>query len=389
MANRRAQIRLQAPVLRWARERAQLEPAQLARKLQVTPEAVEAWERSGEISVARANNLAHHTHTPLGFLYLPAPPEERLPIADFRTRSGDAPDRPSPDLLETVYLMQRRQLWLRDELTDAGAKPLGFVGGSVNAKAGPVAAAMADVLQLRDGWAAAEGTWTDALTRLRDRVEAAGVLLVFNGIVGNNTSRKLNRDEFQGFALVDEYAPLIFVNGTDFKSAQMFTIAHEMAHILLGASGVSRFRNLQLETDHSAEVTCDAAAAEFLVPAGELDAYWPVAGKTEDPYRAIARKFKVSALVSARRALDRGLIGGGDFHEFYEAGRHIDWGLLQSKSSGGDFWNNQRWRVGHRFGSAVYRAVKEGRLTYRDAYRLTGLGGGAFEKMPAELGIEA
>ena len=388
MTRRRAQLKLQAPVLRWARERAKLEPEQLARKLHVTLEAVEAWERSGEISIARADNLAHHTRTPLGFLYLPEPPDERLPISDFRTRSGDVPQRPSPDLLETVYLMQRRQLWMRDELTDEGADPLGFVGNHVTAEARQVAAAMADVLQLRGGWAAAEGTWTDALTRLRDRVESAGVLLVFNGIVGNNAYRKLDREEFQGFALVDEYAPLIFVNGTDFKSAQMFTIAHEMAHILLGESGVSRFRNLQLETDYSAEVTCDAAAAEFLVPAAELDAYWPVAGKTEDPYRSIAREFKVSTLVSARRVLDLGLIGRDDFHEFYEEGRDIDWGLMRSKSKGGDFWNNQRWRVGSRFGSTVYRAVKEGRLTYREAYRLTGLGGKSFENMPTELGIE-
>ena len=83
-----------------------------------------------------------------------------------------------------------------------------------------------------------EGSWTNALRTLRDHIESAGVLVVFNGVVGNNTHRKLDVDEFQGFALVDEYAPLIFVNNSDYKTAQIFTLAHELSHIFVGESEV-------------------------------------------------------------------------------------------------------------------------------------------------------
>ena len=127
MSSRRLQITLQPEVLRWARERAKLQPEELAQKMGVKlPDRVLKWEKDGAISVAQVDRLAKCTYTPLGFLYLEEPPDERLPITDFRTREGTPP--PSPDLLETVYLMQRRQAWMRDELIEDGAEPLDFVG---------------------------------------------------------------------------------------------------------------------------------------------------------------------------------------------------------------------------------------------------------------------
>ena len=390
MASRRLKIRLQPEVLRWARERAVFTHERLAGKLGVRPEAVLEWERSGRISVAQADKLADHTHTPLGFLYLTEPPEDRLPIPDLRTRDDDAPPGLSPDLLETVYLMQRRQLWMRDEIIEEGGETLGFVGAcGLDSSPRRVAAAMREALDLTHGWAAAERTWVDGLRRLRDRVEEAGVLVVFSGVVGNNTRRKLDREEFQGFALVDEYAPLVFVNSSDFKAAQMFTLAHELVHIFVGEAGVSSLEALQ-PSRFETERFCNRTAAEFLVPEEELRTFWQrTARQATDPYQSVARRFKVSSLVAARRALDLGLIPRETFFEFYDKYRDNEWRLNQRRESndGGNFWNTQKWRVGPRFGAAVARAVKEGRLSYREAYRLTGLRGDTFERMPQKMRI--
>ena len=123
MASRRQQITLHPEVLRWARERAGLSQDDLAKKMNVKPERVPEWESTGKISIAQADRLAARTYTPLGYLYLPKPPAEPLPIRDFRTRGDDPPKRPSPNLLDTVYHMQRRQAWMRDDLIEGERRP--------------------------------------------------------------------------------------------------------------------------------------------------------------------------------------------------------------------------------------------------------------------------
>lgn len=385
MSSRRLQITLQPDVLRWARKRAKLQPEELAKKMGVKqPERVLQWEDDGVISVAQVDKLAKCTYTPLGFLYSKEPPEDRLPIADFRTREGTPP--PSPGLLETIYLMQRRQAWMRDELIEEGAEPLDFVGAyGMETPTQRVAEAMREALQLTDGWAETQNTWSDALRLFQNRLDVTGVLVCFNGVVGNNTRRKLNQNEFQGFALADEYAPLVFVNSADFKAAQMFTLAHELAHLFIAKSGVSTFEVLQPASNET-ETFCDKAAAEFLVPEDELRAFWSHAG-TNNPYQAIARRFKVSSVVAARRALDLGLIDTEVFLSFYKQNAN-EWLInQQSETGGGNFWNTQKWRIGPRLATAIVRAVREQRMLYREAYNLTGLWGNTFENIPEKMGL--
>ena len=244
---------------------------------------------------------------------------------------------------------------------------------------------MREVLQLPGGWAQAEGTKNDALRRLRSRFDAVGVLVCFNGVVGNNSRRKLDPKEFQGFALADEYAPLIFVNNADFRAAQIFTLAHELAHLFIAKTGVSTLEALQPSPDDT-EKFCDKAAAEFLVPAEELRAFWSRSG-TNNPLQAVATKFKVSSIVAARRALDLKLISTDTFFNFYRANAKEWDGNQPREDDGGNFWNTQKWRIGPRFATAIVRAVKEERMLYREAYNLTGLWGDTFEDMPEKLGV--
>ncbi len=382
MSGRRAQRRLQPAVLRWARERAGLGVETLAARVRVRANRVVEWEESGRISISQADRLARCTHTPLGHLYLHEPPDDRLPIPDFRAPEV-RPRRPSPDLLDTVYLMARRQAWMRDEMIEDGAGPLPFVGccapGSTPAGA---AAVMREHLELEPGWAARRRSWTDALRGLRECAEAHGMLVVFNGVVGNDTHRKLDRHEFQGFALIDRYAPLIFVNGADFKAAQMFTLAHELAHVFAGAAGVTNLDAAQAPV-HDMERFCNAVAAEFLVPEEELTAHWRRGGAVADALQAVARQFKVSVLVAAWRTLHQGLIDRDEFRRFYDA--YQQHAARRPDESGGNFWNSQNVRIGRRFGAAVRRAVMEGRLSWREAYSLTGLRGDAFDTFARRL----
>ncbi len=205
--------------------------------------------------------------------------------------------------------------------------------------------------------------------------------MVVNGVVGNNTHRTLATDEFRGFVLVDEYCPLLFVNGRDSKAAQTFTLAHELAHVFFGRSAAFDLRRMQPAED-PIEQACNRVAAEFLVPESELRQIWPSVQSDPEPFQAVAYQFKVSSLVAARRALDLSLITKDQFFNFYDS--HLSHERRTSdgeRGGGGDFYNNQNLRVGRRFAIEVANAAAEGgRLLYSEAYDLTGLYGITFHK---------
>lgn len=382
VSDRRLELSLQPSVLRWARERSSLDLEELAHKAGVKVERVRDWEETGRISIAQVERLAQKTHTPEGFLYLPFPPEDRLQIPDLRTVGDTPPPRPSPDLLDTVHAMERRQAWMRDELIEQGADRLPFVGSATpDAPTEDVARAMRDVLDLQGGWAADVPTWTDALRMLHGRIDEAGVLTVSNGVVGNNTHRRLDPDEFRGFSLVDEYASLVFVNAADFKSAQMFTLIHELAHIWMNASGVDNPNLGDPDAPRpDIEQRSNAIAAEFLIPAADLRVVWARVSNSADRFEQVARIYKTSRIVAARRALDLNLIGRTEFFDFYAEYEAEERRTQRPQGEGGDFWKTQGARLGRRFSQAVVEAVQEGRLLYRDAYSLTGLQGPTFDK---------
>jgi Zn-dependent peptidase ImmA (M78 family) len=346
-----------------------------------------AWEAE-EVrpTLKQLERYARETRTPFGYLLLPEPPNERLPIPYFRTGEEHAPQRPSsPDLLDPIQTMQRRQDWFREWLFENGADPLGFIGAAdVREGVEALATRMRDALGFPADWARALPTWTDALKTLRDAMDIVGIVVVTNGVVGNNTHRKLDPDEFRGFVLVDDLAPLVFVNGADAKAAQMFTLAHELAHLWFGQSAAFDLKNLE-PADNRTERACNAVAAEFLVPAAELRAQWEHVRRDDRPFDHLARYFKVSAIVAARRALDLGLVDRETFFTFYRD--HIATARRRTEDAegGGDFYLNQNVRLGRRFAAAVVQAVHEGRLAYRDAYTLTGLWGRTFENYVAEL----
>src|SRR5581483_3495536 len=258
-------------LLRWARERARLREETLLRQFPKLRE----WEAgTTKPTLRQVEAFADATASPLGYLFLPEPPEDALPIPDFRTLDDQPIRRPSANLLDTIFDMQRRQAWLREDRIEAGHEPLPFIG-SVTADAAParIAAAMRRTVGAVAGWADLHGTWTDALSWLRNRAEMIGIIVVINGVVGNNTRRKLDPEEFRGFVLPDDYAPFVFLNGSDGKAAQMFTLAHELAHLWINQAGVFNLRDMQPAPD-SRERFCNAVAAEFLIPEEELRRVW-------------------------------------------------------------------------------------------------------------------
>jgi Zn-dependent peptidase ImmA (M78 family) len=377
-------VNVKPDLIRWAIERSGRSLDVLVRYLP----RIEAWE-SGDAqpTLKQLETLAKKTWTPIGYFFLSEPPEEKLPVPDFRTARDEPVRRPSPNLIDTLHTMQRRQSWIRDYLIEMGHAPLAFIGSAKpTEKVESVATSIRRMLDIGDGWAGRVSSWTLALSVLREAAETAGIFVVINGVVGNDTHRKLDPGEFRGFVLTDEFAPFVFINGADARSAQMFTLAHELAHLWIGEDGIFDLPDLQAGGDRR-EVFCNRVAAEFLIPAAELRPFWQNVRHQPEPFQAIAREFKVSPIVAARRSLDLDLIAREVFFDFYHSYQIDERRQAARAKGGGNFYNNQNVRLGKRFARTVVLAAKEGRLLYREAYSLTGLQGATFDKYAKALGI--
>lgn len=369
-------------MVRWARERADESLESLS-----TPfPRIEQWE-TGEVrpTFKQLERFARRTHVPLGYLFLRQPPEEEVPIPDLRTIGSRFLDRPSPDLLDTIYLCQRRQAWYREWARSVGEEPKEFVGSvTTHDSTVKVAAKMREALEFDLEERRECRTWEEALRRFIAQAEDLGVLVMVSGVVGSNNHRPLDPEEFRGFALADPLAPLVFINGKDTKSAQMFTLAHELAHLWLGQSALTDAGPASTP-ERRVEVWCNAVAAELLVPLEALRAARGD-GDPADEVNPLARRFKVSTLVILRRLLDARALSRARFEALYEA--ELSHLIAKSKSSGGDFYLTQPVRLSRRFARALIASTLEGQTLYRDAFQLLGVRKpSTFREMGDRLGL--
>jgi Zn-dependent peptidase ImmA (M78 family) len=377
-------VQIHAKLFQWAQERSRLSEEVLCQKFPKYPLWLSGEEQP---TVKQLEKFAAQTYTPLGYFFLPEPPEERLPIPDFRTVKDRGVARPSPHLLDTIYAVQLRQEWMRGFLIEQGEPALSFIGSrTLKDKPEEVAADIRHTLGLEAHWSRSLTTWEEALRKLIQKIEDVGVLVMINGVVENNTHRPLDVEEFRGFVLSDSHAPVIFLNGTDAKAAQMFTLVHELAHLWLGQGGISDFKEL-LPSENAVEIFCNQVAAEFLVPAHEMKTAWKNVQDGEKPFERLARLFRVSPVVAARRVLDLELITRAAYFAFYKEYKLAAAERRANTAGGGHFYLTLGSRLGHRFPAAVYGAAKEGRLQYREAYQLTGLSGSSYDRFGRELGF--
>ncbi|MBZ0214519.1 MAG: ImmA/IrrE family metallo-endopeptidase, partial [Nitrospirae bacterium] len=201
-------------------------------------------------------------------------------------------------------------------------------------------------------------------------IEEAGVLVMRNGVVGNNTHRPLDPAEFRGFAMFDHVAPLIFVNAADAKVAQMFTLAHELAHVWVGQSALD---DVRIESNRPLERFCNRVAAEVLVPADEFVREWKGLDPKGAELQRLSRRFRVSRFVVLIRARESGLISRTEYAAQEATERTREFRPSGESSGGGNFYLTQRSRLGRRFARAVLNSARTGSTLMRDAYDLLGV----------------
>lgn len=370
-------------MLTWARERSGIGLSEFAKKCGVDEERLSEWE-SGNSSMTfnQAMQYAEKAYIPFGYLFLATPPIDDLPIPDLRTIDGQGVQRPSAELLDLIKLMLQRQEWYKDYLKLHFFEPNPIVGKFSSHDS--VTAIVKDMkTKLNVAEHPERGTWEDYYRDLTKKIESVGILVMREGYLGHFT-RPLKVEEFRGFAIVDDYAPIIFVNHADALGARLFTLIHELCHIWIGQSGVS---DGNTRTGRKEEILCNAVAAEFLVPAEELQNLWKHELENwQENLPALEIHFRVSKWALARRALTLNFISQDEYSRYITAQQSAY--KNRPPSGGPTYYQTKKAQISNLFSRAVVREALSGQLLLREAGQLLGgIKPGKIAQFAKELGL--
>ena len=373
-------------MLQWARARSGIDDDTWATRFP----RFDTWV-GGESSptLRQLEEFARKTYTPVGFFFLDEPPTENIPVPDFRTIGDRLAAGPvTANLLDTLYICLARQEWYRDSQLLNGETPLDFVGtATLQTPPAQAAASMRERLAWTPSQRERLTSWDAALTALRENAEAAGILVMISGIVGSNTQRKLAPEEFRGFALADPFAALVFINGADSKAAQVFTLAHELAHLWLGSTALSDVEPASTR-NFDAERWCNQVAAELLVPMEEFEPAFDVAGDLRAQLRPLAERFRVSTQVILGRIRETGALSWDEFMAELRIEQGRVAAIVTQRAGGGNYYTTKPVQVGKRFARELIASTLEGRTTYTQAFRLLGVKKtSTFEGLGQQLGV--
>ena len=159
---------------------------------------------------------------------------------------------------------------MRDALIEDGFLPHEFVGSAtIENNTEALASKITQELKLKINW---NKNNPNTFNVLREEISNLGILVMQNGVVGNNNHRILNVAEFRAFVLIDQYVPLIFLNARDSTNAKVFSLCHELVHVWLGVDELynDNFTSNQIVNNSQLEKFCNEVAAEMLLPLSSI-----------------------------------------------------------------------------------------------------------------------
>lgn len=341
------------------------------------------WKNAKEIpTYSQIETLSKKIHIPLGYFFLKTPPVEQFPLLEFRTINSVAQKSPSRDFIDTYYQMEAIQDWMRDYLIDLGREKLSFVGSCKNEKnPEKIAASIRNIAGLSIDWHSTTKDAYASFGMLRNFFEKAGILVLKNGVVGQNTRRPLAIEEFRAFTIIDNYAPLVFINNNDSDNAKLFSLVHEIVHIWIGHNS---FYNDNFNAIDPLETLCNAAAAELLVPNQIFIQEWHNMNflSDDDKISRLVKMFKCGEIVVARKALNNTFISQRKYKTIET--RAIKF-FKKNKKSGGNSYLSNRARFGEPFILALDNSIREGKTRSTEVYRLINLKRNTFANLIAEI----
>jgi Zn-dependent peptidase ImmA (M78 family)/transcriptional regulator with XRE-family HTH domain len=354
---------LNPTILKWARERSGYSLEQAAELIDKKPETVLEWEGgTGAPTYVQLEKLAYKIYKrPLALFFFPEPPEEPGPAQEFRT----LPDFEIDDLQPDTRLKVRQALALQISLSELanGANPSERVitrDMEIDPERSPAIAAqeVREYLQVSPAGQTSWKTMDEALKTWRSAVEDGGVF-VFKDT--------FKQREVSGFSLLDDEFPLIYVNNSTSKSRQIFTILHELAHLLVNTGGMTlrddSFIGALPGNDRRIEVFCNAFAAHVLVP--QSDFKKQDLTTEDDNILQLARRYKVSREVILRRLLEMDLVSQKTYAKKVARWAQ-DYFANAPDDGGGNYYLNQAAYLSDRYMEMAFGRYYQGRLSLEE-----------------------
>jgi Zn-dependent peptidase ImmA (M78 family) len=334
-------------------------------------------------------DFSKKSNVPLGYFFLKTPPKENLDLLEYRTVDSVELANPSRNLIDTIYEMEQIQNWMKGYRKETGYSELPIVGSLKNSNdVFEIAKRIREDIEISDDWYSNCTTIGDAFHYIRSHLEESGIIVMVNGIVGKNTHRPLNVNEFRAFALIDDWAPLIFINNVDSQRAKLFSLFHEITHIWLGENDLYN-DNYRAKDIKPIENICNAVASELVVPIKKFIVEW---NKRKDSDKRIiitelARIFMCSEVVVARKAFDNSFISREMYNNVVDdAMKAYRESREHNQSTGGNYYNTMGTKLDGKFVRALCESVKIGRTTLSEAYRLTNTSRKTFSEVAGRLG---
>ncbi len=364
-------------LMRWAREKARLSTEQAAKKIGRPKEGIEAWETgTSRPTIPQARKASEVYKRPLAVFYLPEPPEEFDTLRDFRILPVDYEPDYSPELALLIRTAKFRQEWMREFLIEEGDIKLSFVGSSsLNDNPQDISRLILSKLNLSPKEQINCHARNEALRLWIDRAERDGIIIFRQG--------NIDVKEARGFILCDEYAPFIFINSDDAIAAQIFTLAHELAHLWLNQSGISNlepFEKNHRDESQKIEIFCNRVASEAVLDRTLFNKSWRDQNASlsiEEQIENISNMFKISEEAISRRLLDDGNIDYEKYlelREFYQNRwrkyKEKERQRMKSAEGGPSYYVKKVFNNGYSFTQTVISAFESGAITGRDASSL-------------------
>lgn len=377
-------VNIQPAIISWALS--QTSEEKLGTKL---VENIKHWlDGTKSPTFNQIEDFSKKSHIPLGYFFLQTPPVEQISLLEYRTLESIELANPSRDLMDTIHEMEEVQDWMvnyRKEWNYDTISVVGSLKGITDINV--IADTIRNDLGLTVEWYKECMNSSDAFNKVRGLLEECGII-VMNGIVGKNTHRALDVNEFRAFAMVNEWAPLIFINDADSAGGRLFSLFHEIVHLWLGENDLYNDRRYSANGIKPIEVTCNAVTGELMVPKTAFLENWNnnTNDDTHEKIKELARMFRCSGSVIARRALDNKKINQNVYNKVIADAIEAYIQAKKEKSSGGDYYRVARSKLDGVFVRALCESVNSGRTSFTEAYRLTNTTSKTFSEVASGLG---